>query len=527
MRMFPKFAALALSLSILALSGQWNALYSERKYYEAPKDYREQIDRLKAKFKESYGYELFDLDAGWKKEEIVKLDEAFAPLPAGFFRLPGLNGLYRTSRLAVRSQDIDPDEAPSGAFPAFATIFRQAGKSYNVYVDDEDPRVELYNNLMYKDPEDFQNIVQHEMGHAFDLTNGFLSFSPEWLAVAHFRILHLPALDGKENSDFIYAMLNDPETDAYAPVSVMHIPTYSRQNPQEDFANSVAAYIQYPYFRYSHPGRYRFLKDKVFGGKEYFPESEGPSGYEDRVLSDLEKAIGKNDWDGVVALSTESSRSHNPKLQARILARLRQAADAIPAGENASKLAVASCFNYEPEALELRQDLIRKNKTSLEDLLKNEQCFRVSRELFENAQALWPVQEIYFYRENGKAFLQFLDPAILVARARGFQTIYNWKLYLSGSRKKPVAEGKLSIEGGNGAVRIDLGKTADGKFKIPEGEILDLELEAQRHNIKTFKTLAGKAATIRFVVQPWFNYIASKEAKARVVYPVRAAYQGK
>ncbi len=115
----------------------------------------------------------------------------------------------------------------------------------------------------------------------------------------------------------------------------------------------------------------------------------------------------------------------------------------------------------------------------------------------------------------------------MIARARGFQTIYKWKLYLSGSKKKPVAEGRLSIEGGNGAVKIDLGKTAEGKFKVPEGEILDLELETQRHNLKTFKTYAGKAAAIRFVVQPWFNYFAGKDAKPRAVYPVRAAYQGK
>ena len=277
----------------LLFSGNWISVYSEGKAYEAPADYRTQINLLKEKFKKDYGYELLDLDEGWKSEDIVKFDKVFSGLPKTFYHLPGL-GFYRTDQL--RSESTDSENVPAAAFPAFTTVYRQLGDSYNVYFADEDPRIEFYNSLQYESPDDFANIIQHEMGHVFDLTNGFLSMSAEWLAISHFRIINMPAMDAKRDDDYIYAFVNDVGTDVYAPVSSRNLPTYSRQNPQEDFANSVAAYINYPYFRYSHPDRYRFMKDKVFGGKEYFPAGGG-AGYEVKVLSDMDQPIGNNDWE--------------------------------------------------------------------------------------------------------------------------------------------------------------------------------------------------------------------------------------
>ena len=78
-----------------------------------------------------------------------------------------------------------------------------------------------------------------------------------------FSILNLPALDATPESNYLYTFIDDPAEDNYAPVSLRHLPTYSRGNLQEDFANSMAAYIHYPYFRLSHPERYRFLRDRI------------------------------------------------------------------------------------------------------------------------------------------------------------------------------------------------------------------------------------------------------------------------
>lgn len=497
----------------------------ERKYYEAPADYREQINRLKDKFKSNYGYELLDLEEGWKNEDILKLDKIFAELPPTFYRLPGLNGFYRTGQLSRENAQVELENVPAGVFPSFMTIYRQLGSSYNVYVDDEDPRVEFYNSLQYESDEDLVNIVQHEMGHAFDLTQGFLSFSPEWLSISGFRVIHLPALDGKKNSDYVFTLLNDAEKDVFAPVATRHMPTYSRQSPQEDFANSVAAYIHYPYFRYSHPERYKFLKDKVFGGKEYF--SADAKNYEDKVLSDLELSLSKNDWDEVSRIVVEVSRTYHPQLYTKITSRFRQVLKTDVSNENAVKLGLSSCYLYEPESLELRQDLVRAKKVASEVFVKNEQCSRVGREMYENVQVLWPVLSVHFYREGGKNILQLLDPALLTSQARGFDSTYIWRLYYPDSPKKPIVQGRMTVGNGNGAVKIDLDKTASQKFVLPEGETLELEVGVQRYHVKTFKTFNSPAERVRFVFQPWFKYTADGQVKIKIVYPVRPAYHGK
>lgn len=522
-----KRAFIALSITMLIVLGYWNTPYAETKrpYYEAPADYREQINRLKAKFKDDYGYELLDLEEGWKSEDILKLDKIFAELPTTFYRLPGLNGFYRTGQLSRENIQIEPENIPAGVFPSYSTIYRQLGNTYNVYVDDEDPRLEFYNSLQYESPEDLVNIVQHEMGHAFDLTQGFLSFSAEWLRISGFRVIHIPALDGNKNSDYVYTLLNEAEKDVFAPVSTRHLPTYSRQNPQEDFANSVAAYIHYPYFRYSHPERYKYLKEKVFGGKEYFADSA--ISYDDKVLSDLELAVTKNNWDEVINIAVEVGRTYHPQLHAKITARLRQAFQAGVSGDSAVKLGLASCYFYDPDAHELRQDMVRAKKAASEVFIKNEQCSRMGREMFENVQVLWPVLSVFFYREDGKSILQLLDPALLTSQARGFDSIYLWRLYYPDSPKKPVAEGRMTATSGNGAVKIDLDKTSARKFVLPEGEMLELEVGVQRYHAKTFKTFNSPAEKMRFVYQPWFKYTADNLPTIKIVYPVRPAYHGK
>ncbi|MDA0691786.1 MAG: hypothetical protein O3A78_05750 [Nitrospinae bacterium] len=500
-----------------------------RKFYEYPGDYGQEVQQLMDKFKDAFGYELIEFGEAWRTDQIEKLHAVFSELPPTFYKMPGFKGLYRLSRIMADSGEITGDEIPAATLPPFITIYKSLGKSYQVLVADQDPRVEFYTPLFYEDEKAFKNIVQHEMAHAFDMVHGFPSFSAEWLAIANFRILNIPALDAKPGSDFLYTFLNDAGVDNYAPVSLRHLPTYSRQNLQEDFANSVAAYINYPYFRYSHPARYRFLKEKVFAGKEYFSADDKNLGFDDKVLADFKVAMDKKDWQRVTQIIAEVSRGHYPKLESAIVSRLREEIDSGPAVDGKDlQLSLASCLLQDPEALELRKNLIIKKRVSIEKLLKNERCFRSGRDNFQKNLVKWAPANVHFFQEKGQSFLQFLDPVLGVAHSRGYNTQYVWRLLTERQGSEPVAGGNLVLkEGGNGSVKIDLAATAENKFVLPEGQPLVLELGVMRMHPRQFDTYNSEITKIRFVMHPGFNYQGPERPNIRVMYPFRAAYKDK
>jgi hypothetical protein len=499
----------------------------KRKFYEYPGDYGQEVQKLMDKFKADYGYELVEFGQAWRTDQIERMHSAFSELPHTFYRLPGVKGLYRLETIMVGSGQIPADEIPASVLPPFNTVYEQESKSYKVFVGDQDPRAEFYNSLFYEDETNFKNIVHHEMAHLFDLTHGFLSFSAEWSALTKFRLLNIPPLDGKPDSDFIYMFMNDAEVDNYAPISIRHLPTYSRQNMQEDFANSVAAYIHYPYFRYSHPARYKFLKEKVFGGKEYFPVDDKNQSYHDKVLADFEAAITKKDWPKVNGIIVEVSRGYHPKLESEMVRRLQKAIESGPAKEDRDhQLAFASCYLLAPEALEFRKRLVREKRIPVEKFLKQERCVRVSGSIFEKSLVKWPLASALFYREKGRDSLQFLDPVIGVAHARGYDTKYIWRIFAEGAGARPIAEGNWVVTGGgNGSVKIDLAATAEKEFSLPDGVPLILELGATRNHPKNFKTFNSEISKMGFVVQPWFRHLGPERPKIRVIYPFRAAYK--
>jgi len=501
----------------------------KRKFYEYPGDYGEEVQKLMGQFKDAFGYELIEFGEAWRTDQIERLHSAFFELPPTFYKMPGFKALYRLNRIMADSGKLKGDEVPAATLPPFITIYKSQGKSYQVLVADQDPRVEFYNPLFYEDEKTFKNIVEHEMAHAFDMTHGFPSFSAEWLAIANFRILNMPALDAKPGSDFLFTFINDPKVDNYAPVSLRHLPTYSRQNLQEDFANSVAAYINYPYFRYSHPARYEFLKEKVFAGKEYFPKDEKDPGFHDKVLTDFKAAMDKKAWLEATRIIAEVSRGYYPKLESAIVSRLQEAVDSGP-GLNGRdlQLSLASCWLQEPKALEFRKRLIIKKRVPIEKLLKNERCFRAGSDNFQKNLVKWAPVNAHFFREEGRSFVQFLDPVLGIAHSRGYNTQYVWRMPAKRAGSKPIAEGNLVLkEGGNGSVKIDLAATAEKKFVLPEGQPVILELGVKRMHPRTFKTFASSITQIRFVVQPWFHYSGPKRPAISVVYPFRAAYKDK
>lgn len=521
-----RFLLLVVGCSLVFLFLDSGVLWGEenkRPSYEHPGDYREKIDQAKADFKARFGYELLDMELGWKPDEIKELTSAFARLPETFLHIPEVKGFYHFSKLRAAPEGMPVDDVPAATFPSFRTVYRNSTLAYHVEVDDQEPRIEFFNALFYEDRDVFQNIVQHEMAHFFDIFNNYLSFSPEWLKISNFSLIHLPALDGRPGDDYLFAAVNSPDVDHYAPVSSRQLPTYSRQNPQEDFANSVAAYINYPYFRYSHPKRYLFLKNKVFGGKEYFPET-GMS-YRDRVMADIDKLLVERDWDGVIRIARELGRDYSPDIESELVDKLEKSLEAPSDSVRDTKLGMASCYLYIPKALDVRRKLIRKKRVLLQELLEVRRCGLMSRRSFEREFSQWSMRNIYFFKSKGRAQVQFMDPALPVAGARGFETRYIWRIYYDGSDVH-MAEGSYRVEGVKpGSVKIDLEKSAVGTLSLPTGKPLVFELGAQRVHPQEFNRLNSKISKIRFVIPQGFNYESRRNPTIKTIYPARPEFK--
>ena len=495
---------------------------TKRPFYEYPGDYRQQLNELNNNFKLRFGYELLDLELAWKVDEIKELTLAFSKLPGTFLHIQGVKGFYHLSKLRAAPEGMPVDNIPAATFPSFQTVYRNSNLSYQVEVDNQEPRIEFFNTLFYEDREKFQNIVQHEMAHVFDIFQGYLSFSKEWLEISKFNLIHLPALDGRPGDDYLFTALNDPDVANYAPVSTRQLSTYSRQNPQEDFANSASAYINYPYFRYSHPGRYQFLKNNVFEGREYFLDTT--MSFKDKVLVDLEAALISRDWDNVINIAQEVGRGYFSEIESHIIEKLKKILNSSPDSKRDAKLGAATCYLFSPKALDIRKNLIRKQRVPLQVLLKVPRCSLMSLRSFEKDFAKLSMRSIYFFKNNGKAQIQFLDPALPISGARGFDTRYLWRIFYEGSNVH-ISEGVYLVEGSRfGSIRVDLEKSAVGILNLPTGKPLILELGAQRMHPREFKRLNSNTAKIRFVIHPGFNYDSGNNTQIKVVYPDRPEF---
>ncbi len=497
---------------------------SKRPYYEYKGNYGDQVAAKKSSFKEAFGYNLIGLGRNWSSSEIDLIHEAFEQLPPGFHKIPGLKNLYRLDNVVLNAENAPADDIPAATYPSFTTIYENISQSYKVFVEKQELRVEFYNPLFHEDRVDLINIIQHEMAHAFDFSRRFLSFSDEWISLTKFKVLHIFALDGLEDSDFLYTLVNNPKVNNYAPIATRNISTYSRQNPQEDFANSVTAYIHYPYFHYTHAARYEFLKKNVFGGKEYFLNDPGENSFEEKVNSDLEKALNSGTWDNVRAILVELSRGYFPELEKKIISRIKEALGTMSVSREKDKiLALGTCFLMQPEGLELRKNLIRSRRITVKEVLKNRQCFRYARDTFEKQLAKWSPSNLYFYQDGGNSFIQFFDPVLEAAYVRGFITEYVWKIFFEGKDRILLAEGSSVLEkGGNGSIEINLKKSSASSFGFPEGKILRIELMVKRTHPINFKSFESERTGARFVVQPWFSYLGPNLPNIRVTFPLTA-----
>jgi len=495
----------------------------KRPFFEYKGNYAEKVETLKEKFKQQFGYELVGLGKAWSPEEIKKLHVAFSHLPKNFFRLPGLKALFRLDNFQTSAKDFAVDDIPAAALPAFINYYEVESRSYKARLNNQDPRVEFYNGLFYEDEKNFNNIVHHEMSHIVDMLNGFYSFSKEWIDITEFQMVHLPARDTKPGNDFMFRLLDNSSKDHYAPISTRHLATYSRQNIHEDFANSAAAYIDYPYFQYSHPKRYQFLKTRVFGGKEYFPNSS--SSFKDKVIADYREAFAKKEWHKITPLMMELSRDYFPEIEMALIREMKKTFSSAPDSEADLQLGTASCYLNDPAALEFRKNLIRKKRVPVEEMLKNSRCAQVGRDNFEKNMATWAPANIIIFKNASALMLHFLDPVQQVAYSRGFHSRYLWRIYEEG-KDEPLQEGIFTLDKrGNGSVKLDLGKAKKSARPLPMGKPLTLELGIQRFHPKSFKSINSKPTRVPIAIHSDFNYIGPKSPTIRVIYPFRKAYK--
>ena len=495
---------------------------SIRPFYEYKGNYGKEVESKKTRFKSTFGYNLVNMGRNWSPIEIDIVHAAFNQLPPSFHKIPSLKSIYRLDKIILNAENSSGEDIPAATLPSFSTIYENTSQSYSVFVQKQELRVELYNPLFHEKQVDLINIIQHEMAHAFDFSKGFLSFSDEWISLTNFKVLHIFALDGVRDSDSLFALVNDPKVNNYAPTALRNVSTYSRQNPQEDFANSVTAYIHYPYFRYTHPARYKYLKKNVFNGKEYFLNDPNVNSFEEKVNSDLEKSLNNGAWGDVNTILIELSRSYFPELEQKIINRIKKALGTMSVSQEKDKtLTLATCYLMQPEGLKLRKNLIRSGRISVKQILNDPQCFRYARDTFEKKLTKWSPSNLYFYQDLGRGFIQFVDPVLATAHVRGFDTEYLWKIFFEEEGRVILAEGSSFFRnGGNGSIKIDLMKSATRDFNFPEGKILRIELMAKRTHPTNFKSFESERSGARFIIQPWFSYIGPNPPKVRVNFPL-------
>ena len=142
-------------------------------------------------------------------------------------------------------------------------------------------------------------------------------------------------------------------------------------------------------------------------------------------------------------LQPNESPLYDPETESQLFRKLKKTVDTDSTSEKDKNLGIASCFFNDPGALKLRKDLIIQKRVTLKTFFKDLRCRKLSRKSFEEILGFWPPTSIYFFRNGGKDYLQFLDPVLGTAYARGFHTRYNWKVLVKGA-KKPRAQGSRS-----------------------------------------------------------------------------------
>ncbi len=193
----------------------------------------------------------------FKKEEIQNIDLAFKNLPASFRKLKSLTRLKRMPDGYASSDG--SSRTAAYAIPGYGSI--------------SEGEITFLEKSFSSDGTWSPRVAVHELVHHLDFGKvtgkqfGF-SESPEFLKLSGWS----------KSQEYV----NDPKTgNKVLQVKWSHTPEkkfvreYAASSPAEDFAESAAYYVYEPQkFKKLDPEKYDFIKNKLFGGKEYNNEIE-------------------------------------------------------------------------------------------------------------------------------------------------------------------------------------------------------------------------------------------------------------
>lgn len=247
-------------------------------------------------FKATYGIEVKDGKSAWTDEQLIMLDNVLKILPADFLKKSHITTISR--------EDIDIDKEGKKQ-PNTYGIYDQETKTINffdrLFMDDSSFKDELQKR-------EKQRMMMHEIAHAFqfykdanstfdeetvyesdlmgyfagavldnqDDNNSGWGFKEVKIYEESKEPTQTPRPDGKWGGADLKSMKDrkyrieliwwfyGTKADNQPPTS------YAGKNPVEDFAESVSLYVANPQeLLKKSPNRYAFVKNEVFGGKEF------------------------------------------------------------------------------------------------------------------------------------------------------------------------------------------------------------------------------------------------------------------
>lgn len=178
----------------------------------------------------------------WKVEEIRAADEMLAKLPAHFKNLPTLKEFHR---LPKENELREPGEGS-----AFAMLGQnKIAVKYSTYTT----------------PEIYRLILAHELMHQFDYVSEEGSLKKPFRELMGFNQLSgwKKISSGAEVEEWTH----DPKA--------KFARDYTAKNPSEDFADSIAYYIEYAQDLLNiDPKKYAWIKKNIFEGKEFLEKEK-------------------------------------------------------------------------------------------------------------------------------------------------------------------------------------------------------------------------------------------------------------
>jgi len=117
---------------------------------------------------------------------------------------------------------------------------------------------------MQERPSVLVGIIIHEIGHQLNINRGYLSLRSDWLTLGHWPEIY--SIRAKKPSDTSF---NELTREVYEEIPVFQkvgiVSKCAMANADEDFAESIAAYILIPEeFKRISPEKFAYIGKKVF-----------------------------------------------------------------------------------------------------------------------------------------------------------------------------------------------------------------------------------------------------------------------